>query len=282
MVATGSRSTARSTITTRYGASWVWSAMHCALGPIRRFCSSPGNDGERRRSRVWWGSGLSRCSIRSSGGCGWRAIASARSRSFTTKATGALVFASSLEALVQHPQVPRELDPECLVEYVTLRYVVSPRTVLREVKKLGPGQLLEVGPEGSEVRTWWTPRVAERPGLKARSPHGAGGGVRRTFHAKRASAALSATSRGPSPKRWDRQSEYPKRTDLPWSLNLGLHFSVAEHRGRARGSGRAVAGVGPRHGYRGVACRARRADGPGLRIADRAGRATARCSQPGC
>ena len=50
-----------------------------------------------------------------------------------------LVFASSLEALVQHPQVPRQLDPECLVEYVTLRYVVSPRTVLRGVKKLGPG-----------------------------------------------------------------------------------------------------------------------------------------------
>jgi asparagine synthase (glutamine-hydrolysing) len=81
----------------------------------------------------------------------------------------ALVFASSLEALVQDPQVPRELDPESLVEYVTLRYVVSPRTVLREVKKLGPGQLLEVHSEGSDVRTWWAPRVRERPGLNAKT-----------------------------------------------------------------------------------------------------------------
>src|SRR5262252_370616 len=79
-----------------------------------------------------------------------------------------LVFASSVEALLQHPQVPRELDPECLVEYVTLRYVVSPRTVLRGVKKLGPGQLLEVGPEGSRVHTWWTPSPRRRPNLAAR------------------------------------------------------------------------------------------------------------------
>jgi asparagine synthase (glutamine-hydrolysing) len=80
-----------------------------------------------------------------------------------------LVFASSLEALVQHPQVPRQLDPECLVEYVTLRYVVSPLTVLRGVKKLGPGQLLEVGPEGSRVHTWWVPRLRRRPRLAAQT-----------------------------------------------------------------------------------------------------------------
>jgi asparagine synthase (glutamine-hydrolysing) len=79
------------------------------------------------------------------------------------------VFASSLEALIQHPQVPRQLDPECLVEYVTLRYVVSPRTVLREVKKLGPGQLVEVGPEGSRVGTWWVPPLRCRPRLAAQT-----------------------------------------------------------------------------------------------------------------
>jgi len=38
---------------------------------------------------------------------------------FYHESTEALVFASSLEALVQHPQVPHELDPDCLVEYVT-------------------------------------------------------------------------------------------------------------------------------------------------------------------
>jgi asparagine synthase (glutamine-hydrolysing) len=61
--------------------------------------------------------------------------------------------------------VPRNLDPECLVEYVTLRYVVSPRTVLHGVKKLGPGQLLEVGPDGSQVHTWWVPPLRRHPEL---------------------------------------------------------------------------------------------------------------------
>ena len=88
---------------------------------------------------------------------------------FYHEGTQALVFASSLEALVQHPQVPRQLDPECLVEYLTLRYVVSPRTVLQEVKKLGPGQVLEVGPEGSCARTWWAPRFRHRPDSAART-----------------------------------------------------------------------------------------------------------------
>src|SRR5262249_23779451 len=51
--------------------------------------------------------------------------------------------------------------------------------------------------------------------------------------------------------------------------NLGLHFPVARCTDWC-GSGRAVAWIGPSYGYRGVACRARRADGAGLRIADRA------------
>ncbi|MGH7872059.1 MAG: asparagine synthase (glutamine-hydrolyzing) [Candidatus Binatia bacterium] len=80
----------------------------------------------------------------------------------------AIVFASTLEALVQDPRVPRDLDPRSIVEYVTLRYVMSPKTVLRGVKKLGPGQFLEVGAEGCEVRTWWKPRL-HSPGHRVRS-----------------------------------------------------------------------------------------------------------------
>jgi len=85
------------------------------------------------------------------------------------ESTDAFQFASTLEALVEDPQVPRDLDSASIVEYVTLRYVVSPKTVLRGVKKLGPGQLLEVNYEGSKVRTWWVPRFHCRPGHTARA-----------------------------------------------------------------------------------------------------------------
>ncbi len=73
-----------------------------------------------------------------------------------------VVFASSLAALLQHPQVPRELDVAALAEYVSLRYVVSPRTVLREVRKVPPGHLVEVRPEGSRERRWWQPSFRAR------------------------------------------------------------------------------------------------------------------------
>jgi asparagine synthase (glutamine-hydrolysing) len=72
-----------------------------------------------------------------------------------------LAFASSLSALLAAPDTPRELDPDSLLEYVTLRYVVSPRTVLAECRKLPPGHLLEVGTNGTVAdREWFAPRFA--------------------------------------------------------------------------------------------------------------------------
>ena len=77
-----------------------------------------------------------------------------------------LAFASSVQALVQAPGTPRELSPESLTEYLTLRYVVSPRTALRDVRKLPGGHLLEVGPRGVLAeRVWYRPRFC------ARTPH---------------------------------------------------------------------------------------------------------------
>ncbi len=75
---------------------------------------------------------------------------------------GTTSFASSLLALLQVPGVSRELDPDALVEFLTLRYVVAPRTVLRNVRKLPGGHLLEAGPEGTTVRAWYAPRFRSR------------------------------------------------------------------------------------------------------------------------
>ena len=81
-----------------------------------------------------------------------------------------LAFASSLEALMRDPDVPRELDPASLAEYLTLRYVVSPRTILRGVKKLAPGHVLVAGPGGVlEERAWYAPKFRARAGA-VRSP----------------------------------------------------------------------------------------------------------------
>lgn len=75
---------------------------------------------------------------------------------------GRVAFASSLTALMAVPGVPRELDDDALIEYLTLRYVVAPRTILKDVRKVPGGHLLEVGPDGAHLRRWYDARF--RPG----------------------------------------------------------------------------------------------------------------------
>src|SRR5260221_3735575 len=75
-----------------------------------------------------------------------------------------LAFASSLPALLLEPGTPRELDSGAIVEYLTLHHVVQPRTVLRGVRKLSPGHVLEIGLDGiPSEHEWYAPRfVAAR------------------------------------------------------------------------------------------------------------------------
>jgi asparagine synthase (glutamine-hydrolysing) len=74
---------------------------------------------------------------------------------FYTRNEKRVAFASSLEALLEDPAIQRRLDPGALAEYLTLRYVVSPRTLLESVKKLEGGHLLELSRDGSMVERAW-------------------------------------------------------------------------------------------------------------------------------
>jgi asparagine synthase (glutamine-hydrolysing) len=76
---------------------------------------------------------------------------------FYHEGTEALVFASSISSLLQAPWVPRTLDPDALVEYLTMRYVMAPRTVIGGIKKLRGGHVLRAGPEGVHVERWYKP-----------------------------------------------------------------------------------------------------------------------------
>jgi asparagine synthase (glutamine-hydrolysing) len=70
-----------------------------------------------------------------------------------------MAFSSSLGSLMLAPGVPHELDSSAIAEYLALRYVVSPRTVVRGVHKLSPGHLLEIDADGvMREREWYSPR----------------------------------------------------------------------------------------------------------------------------
>ncbi|HZS24496.1 MAG TPA: asparagine synthase (glutamine-hydrolyzing) [Gaiellaceae bacterium] len=67
-------------------------------------------------------------------------------------AGGTLAFASELKALLELPDVSRELDPDALEAYFDGGYVPAPLTIFRDARKLGQGELL-LWDEGSPVPT---------------------------------------------------------------------------------------------------------------------------------
>jgi len=68
-----------------------------------------------------------------------------------------VLFASRLGPLLLHPDCPREIDREAMAIYLELGYTPSPRTILRGVRKLRPGQAMWIGPDGVRGWTYWNP-----------------------------------------------------------------------------------------------------------------------------
>lgn len=71
---------------------------------------------------------------------------------------GGLRFASTLPALVAAGGIDTDIDPVALNHYLSLHAIVpAPRTLLKGVRKLAPGTLLQVEPDGStREQVYWT------------------------------------------------------------------------------------------------------------------------------
>ncbi|HVR76415.1 MAG TPA: asparagine synthase (glutamine-hydrolyzing) [Planctomycetota bacterium] len=76
-----------------------------------------------------------------------------------------LLFASELKALLQDETVPREVNGSALIDYLTYRYVPSPGTIFKGIRKLPPGHhlLWEKGRVRVE-RFWEMPLGGPPPG----------------------------------------------------------------------------------------------------------------------
>ncbi len=68
-----------------------------------------------------------------------------------------LLFASELKALLQDPDLARELDSEALRDYLTFLYIPSPKTIFRGIRKLPPASYLLLDADGGEpvIRRYW-------------------------------------------------------------------------------------------------------------------------------
>jgi asparagine synthase (glutamine-hydrolysing) len=80
-------------------------------------------------------------------------------------ASGALVFASELRAIVLHPAFAAcAPDLQAVDRYLTFEYVPGDRTGLSGIAKLPPGHLLAFRDGVAEVRSYWRPAIGARPG----------------------------------------------------------------------------------------------------------------------
>jgi asparagine synthase (glutamine-hydrolysing) len=66
-----------------------------------------------------------------------------------------VVFGSELKTLLAHGGVPRELDPEALVQYLACEYVPAPATILRDVRKLPAAHVAVLDERGFRLRRYW-------------------------------------------------------------------------------------------------------------------------------
>lgn len=77
---------------------------------------------------------------------------------------GRILFSSEIKVLLQDQQCPREVDIEALAELFTFRYVPSPKTLFKDIRKLPPGHHMTISKQGIEiVRFWdWVPQIREK------------------------------------------------------------------------------------------------------------------------
>jgi asparagine synthase (glutamine-hydrolysing) len=66
-----------------------------------------------------------------------------------------LAFASEIKSLLEIASIPREVNPEALDMYLSLRYVPGPRTMFKNIVRLQPGHVLVADDSGVRTRKYW-------------------------------------------------------------------------------------------------------------------------------
>jgi len=86
---------------------------------------------------------------------------------YSVLADGTVLFGSELKALLQHPDLPRNIDPRAVEDYFAYGYVPDPKTIYRDVAKLAPAHYLTFrrNEPFPSPRSYWDLSFETREGL---------------------------------------------------------------------------------------------------------------------
>ncbi len=74
-----------------------------------------------------------------------------------------VTFGSEIKALLQHPGVRREWDPDALDAFLAFQYVPAPGTIYRHISKLPAAHLLVIEDGRTSLRRYWTLNFTGEP-----------------------------------------------------------------------------------------------------------------------
>jgi asparagine synthase (glutamine-hydrolysing) len=86
---------------------------------------------------------------------------------YYTLVDGKFLFASEMKALLQYEELKREVDFEALNNYLTFLYILAPRSILKNIKKLPAAHTLTFKDGAIETKEYWDLRFEEKRSDKA-------------------------------------------------------------------------------------------------------------------
>ncbi len=81
---------------------------------------------------------------------------------FYLQSAGDILFGSEIKAILQHPSVKRNVNPDALNCYLSLNYVPAPHTMVEGIQKLQPGHVLDWIDETFVIMPFWSQPYGDR------------------------------------------------------------------------------------------------------------------------
>jgi len=81
---------------------------------------------------------------------------------YSHQPNGDLIFGSEFQALLEHPDISREVDPQAIDAYLSYLCVPAPLTAYKQIRKLEPGHWLKWKSGAIETRRYWQPDFSKK------------------------------------------------------------------------------------------------------------------------